>query len=95
MTESLLASIGSTVGGILIGLTTFLISSALAWIFYKKALPISRIDFALSDVTIVDNAFRFLEEDIKIHFRGKDVPRITLTTVAFGTTETNLSMVIK
>lgn len=69
--------------GVLIGIITFVLSVAIAYWLYRKALPVSRLDYVLVDGTILSQRFSAFEDDIEIRFKGQPVPRVTSTTVAF------------
>lgn len=85
MNENLWEFLSAPVTGTLTGLLGTLLSAGLAVYLYRRALPISRLDYAAYDVVVLNNEYSILKDDLEIRFRGKPVPKVTRRSWPFGT----------
>lgn len=83
MNPSLYSLLSSPVSGTLLGLLTFAAGSALAVFLYRKALPLSRLDFVSNDTIILDNRHSIMKDDLEIRYRGSPIPRASTSVFAF------------
>ena len=79
--SSLLIALKDPLVGVLLGLVTFAVSTAIAYLLYKKALPLSRLDYAASDAYALTSADSPFQNQLEIRFEGTVVPRVATTII--------------
>lgn len=63
--------------GALIGLVTFGLSAVLSIYLYRKALPVSRMDYASNSAAVIGEPHSSFKDDLEIRYCGKPVDRVT------------------
>lgn len=83
MSKALYDFIAAPITGTLSGFALFVLGTIFSVYLYRKAKPVSRLDYASNDTIILGNRHSIMQDDLEIRYRGAPIPRAATSIFAF------------